>query len=230
MHPIQKPSPEAPITCRAAPRYPPPSRTGYQEFRTSDLVAQCLTQWGYEVERGLGGTGVVGQLRQQGRQAPGLRAGMTRCRSRKPPARNTPAATKASCARLRPRRPHRHAAGGGASSGQAWRVRRHAEPDLPARRGRTGGAKRMMEDGLFSKYPATPSSPCTTCPAIRKATCCCATARPWRPRTTSPSRWKAWRARRDAGIAPPIRWSPARPSSWACKASWPATSIRCTCR
>ncbi|PTN43536.1 amidohydrolase, partial [Achromobacter xylosoxidans] len=28
---------------------------GFQEFRTSDLVAQCLTQWGYEVERGLGG-------------------------------------------------------------------------------------------------------------------------------------------------------------------------------
>ena len=32
---------------------------GFQEFRTSDLVAQCLTQWGYEVARGLGGTGVV---------------------------------------------------------------------------------------------------------------------------------------------------------------------------
>ena len=71
---------------------------GYQEFRTSDLVAQCLTQWGYEVERGLGGTGVVGQLRR-GRAASAWACAptWTRCRSRKPPAWNTPAATKASC-------------------------------------------------------------------------------------------------------------------------------------
>ena len=39
---------------------------GYQEFRTSDLVALRLAQWGYQVKRGLGGTGVVGQLRRGG--------------------------------------------------------------------------------------------------------------------------------------------------------------------
>ncbi len=50
---------------------------GFQEFRTSDLVAQCLTQWGYDVERGLGGTGVVGQLRRgNGGKRLGLRADM----------------------------------------------------------------------------------------------------------------------------------------------------------
>ena len=50
---------------------------GFQEFRTSDLVAQCLTQWGYEVARGLGGTGVVGQLRRgDGNKRLGLRADM----------------------------------------------------------------------------------------------------------------------------------------------------------
>ena len=37
---------------------------GYQEYRTSDLVAEQLEKWGYQVTRGLGGTGVVGQLRR----------------------------------------------------------------------------------------------------------------------------------------------------------------------
>ena len=33
---------------------------GFQEFRTSNLVAERLQRWGYAVTRGLGGTGVVG--------------------------------------------------------------------------------------------------------------------------------------------------------------------------
>lgn len=36
---------------------------GYQENRTSDLVAGLLQKWGYEVIRGLGKTGVVGKLK-----------------------------------------------------------------------------------------------------------------------------------------------------------------------
>jgi hippurate hydrolase len=35
----------------------------YQEHATSDLVAERLQRWGYEVHRGLGGTGVVGTIR-----------------------------------------------------------------------------------------------------------------------------------------------------------------------
>src|SRR5260370_1018781 len=35
----------------------------FEEFATSDLVAERLASWGYEVHRGLGGTGVVGTLR-----------------------------------------------------------------------------------------------------------------------------------------------------------------------
>ena len=35
----------------------------YQEHRTGDIVAAKLTEWGYEVHRGLGDTGVVGTLR-----------------------------------------------------------------------------------------------------------------------------------------------------------------------
>ena len=35
----------------------------YEEHATSDLVAERLQRWGYEVHRGLGGTGVVGTLK-----------------------------------------------------------------------------------------------------------------------------------------------------------------------
>ena len=34
----------------------------YEEVATADLVAERLTRWGYDVHRGLGGTGVVGTL------------------------------------------------------------------------------------------------------------------------------------------------------------------------
>jgi hippurate hydrolase len=50
---------------------------GYKEYRTSDLVAEQLQQWGYQVTRGLGGTGVVGQLKRgSGQRTLGLRADM----------------------------------------------------------------------------------------------------------------------------------------------------------
>ena len=49
----------------------------YQEHATSDLVAERLERWGYEVHRGLGGTGVVGTLRVgTGTRHLGLRADM----------------------------------------------------------------------------------------------------------------------------------------------------------
>src|SRR5260370_5125651 len=35
---------------------------GFEEHRTSDLVAQKLAEFGYEVHRGIGRTGVVGRL------------------------------------------------------------------------------------------------------------------------------------------------------------------------
>ncbi|WP_043289033.1 M20 aminoacylase family protein [Paraburkholderia oxyphila] len=50
---------------------------GYEEFATSDLVAQRLADWGYEVHRGLAGTGVVGTLKcGTGSRRIGLRADM----------------------------------------------------------------------------------------------------------------------------------------------------------
>jgi hypothetical protein len=42
----------------------------YEEFATADLVAERLARWGYEVHRGLGGTGVVGTLRGRHQQPP----------------------------------------------------------------------------------------------------------------------------------------------------------------
>jgi amidohydrolase len=51
---------------------------GFQEHRTSGIVAEKLAQWGVEVHRGIGGTGVVGLLRGRGEGARriGLRADM----------------------------------------------------------------------------------------------------------------------------------------------------------
>ncbi|MDB5566569.1 MAG: amidohydrolase [Tardiphaga sp.] len=51
---------------------------GFEEVRTSGIVADKLTSWGVEVHRGLGGTGVVGVLKGKGTGSKriGLRADM----------------------------------------------------------------------------------------------------------------------------------------------------------
>lgn len=51
---------------------------GFEEHRTSNLVAEKLAAWGVEVHRGIGGTGVVGVLRGRGGsgRSIGLRADM----------------------------------------------------------------------------------------------------------------------------------------------------------
>jgi hippurate hydrolase len=48
----------------------------FEEFETSELVAQRLAEWGYTVHRGLGGTGVVGTLTNGRGKSLGLRADM----------------------------------------------------------------------------------------------------------------------------------------------------------
>lgn len=49
----------------------------FEETRTGDLMAELLGQWGYEVHRGIGRTGLVGVLRAGGGQRTlGLRADM----------------------------------------------------------------------------------------------------------------------------------------------------------
>src|SRR5512139_1683887 len=50
---------------------------GFEEVRTSALVAERLASWGIEVHRGIGRTGVVGVLRNgNGQGRIGLRADM----------------------------------------------------------------------------------------------------------------------------------------------------------
>src|SRR5690348_9226679 len=50
---------------------------GLEEHRTADLVARKLQEWGIEVHRGVGTTGVVGVLRSgNGEATIGLRADM----------------------------------------------------------------------------------------------------------------------------------------------------------
>src|SRR5262249_45775635 len=47
---------------------------GFEEARTSGIVAEKLAAWGIEVHRGIGKTGVVGVLK--GRGGPGRRIGL----------------------------------------------------------------------------------------------------------------------------------------------------------
>jgi len=127
---------------------------GFEEFRTSDLVAQRLQSWGYEVTRGLGGTGVVGQLRRgDGQRRLGLRADMDAL-----PIQEQTGLPHASChAGLMHACGHdghtatllaaaRYLAEAGQFSGTLNLIFQPAEEGL-------GGARRMMEDGLFDRFP-----------------------------------------------------------------------------
>ncbi len=127
---------------------------GYQEFRTSDLVAERLASWGYQVKRGLGGTGVVGQLvRGQGSKRLGLRADMDAL-----PIQEATGLPHASChAGLM------HACGHDGHTATLLAAAKYLAEQgqfdgtlnlifQPAEEG-LGGAKKMMEDGLFEQFP-----------------------------------------------------------------------------
>ena len=127
---------------------------GYQEFRTSDLVAERLASWGYRVTRGLGGTGVVGQLvRGSGAKRLGLRADMDAL-----PIQEATGLPHASChAGLM------HACGHDGHTATLLAAAKHLAEQgqfdgtlnlifQPAEEG-LGGARKMMEDGLFEQFP-----------------------------------------------------------------------------
>ena len=144
-------SPEFTALRRDIHRHP---ELGYQEFRTSELVAQRLASWGYRVTRGLGGTGVVGQLvRGQGAKRLGLRADMDAL----PIQAATGLPHASSHAGLM------HACGHDGHTAMllaaAKHLAEHGQFDgtlnlifQPAEEG-LGGAKKMMEDGLFEQFP-----------------------------------------------------------------------------
>lgn len=126
----------------------------FDEHRTSALVAQKLASWGYAVSTGLGGTGVVGQLRRgNSTRTIGLRADMDAL-----PVEEATGADWTSC--------HQgvmHACGHDGHTAMLLAAARHlAECGRfdgtlnlifqPAEEG-GGGALKMMEDGLFERFP-----------------------------------------------------------------------------
>lgn len=127
---------------------------GFQEFRTSDLVAERLQAWGYEVTRGLGGTGVVGQLRRgSGKRRLGLRADMDALPIHEAtglPHASVHAGLMHACGHdghtAMLLAAARHLAEHGDFSGTLNLIFQPAEEGL-------GGAKKMMADGLFDRFP-----------------------------------------------------------------------------
>ena len=127
---------------------------GYKEYRTSDLVAEQLEKWGYAVTRGLGGTGVVGQLKRgTGGKAIGLRADMDAL-----PIDEATGLPYASC-----NTGIMHACGHDGHTAMLLAAAKHIAQKAsfsgtvnlifqPAEEG-LGGAKKMMDDGLFSQFP-----------------------------------------------------------------------------
>jgi len=126
----------------------------FQEHRTAALVADKLEGWGYAVARGLGGTGVVGTLvRGTGQKRLGLRADMDALPIDE--ATGTAWASRHSGVM--------HACGHDGHTAMLLAAARHLAEQgdfdgtlhlifQPAEEG-GGGALRMMEDGLFERFP-----------------------------------------------------------------------------
>lgn len=127
---------------------------GFEEQRTSELVAARLREWGYQVTSGVGKTGVVGQLRVgDGPRSLGIRADMD--------ALPIQEATGLSYASLHAGKMHAcghdgHTAILLAAAHYLARSRNfNGTLNLifqPAEEG-LGGALGMLEDGLFQRFP-----------------------------------------------------------------------------
>jgi hippurate hydrolase len=126
----------------------------FEEHRTAELVANKLEAWGYEVHRGLGGTGVVGTLKRgTSTRSVGLRADMD--------ALPIQEASGAEWSSTKPGLMHACGHDGHTAMllAAAHELAHNAEFDgvlnlifQPAEEG-GGGALRMMQDGLFERFP-----------------------------------------------------------------------------
>jgi len=126
----------------------------YEEQRTSDVIADKLTQWGIPVVRGLGLTGVVGIIKNgTSERAIGLRADMDALPMQEV---NTFAHASVHAGKM-------HACGHDGHTamllGAAYHLSRNRQFDgtvylvfQPAEEG-GAGARRMIEDGLFERFP-----------------------------------------------------------------------------
>lgn len=128
----------------------------FGEHATSDFIAGKLTEWGYEVTRGIGGTGLVGRLRHgDGTKTLGIRADMDAL-----PIQEATGASHASCV---PGLMHACGHDGHMTMllGAAKYLARHRPFSgtlhlifQPAEeRGFDSGGKAMVEDGLFERFP-----------------------------------------------------------------------------
>ena len=127
---------------------------GFQENDTSDLVAARLERWGWEVHRGLGGTGVVGTLRAgTSTRRIGLRADMDAL-----PIAETSGKPWASKVFGK-----MHACGHDGHTAMLLSAARHLAATRhfdgivhavfqPAEEG-LGGARKMLEDGFLDLFP-----------------------------------------------------------------------------
>ncbi|MFK0377965.1 M20 aminoacylase family protein [Pandoraea sp. NPDC090278] len=126
----------------------------YEEFQTSDLVARMLTEWGFIVTRGIGGTGLVGTLKVgDGDRAIGIRADMDAL-----PIREATGKPYASVYEGK-----MHACGHDGHTATLLGAARHLAATRnfdgtvhlifqPAEEG-LAGARAMIEDGLFERFP-----------------------------------------------------------------------------
>jgi hippurate hydrolase len=127
---------------------------GFKEIRTAALVADKLTEWGIPVHRGLGGTGVVGVVKNgASARAVGLRADMDAL----------PVTELNTFAHASQHPGQMHACGHDghttmllAAAGHLARERNFDGTVYlifqPAEEG-GGGARKMIEDGLFKRFP-----------------------------------------------------------------------------
>ena len=127
---------------------------GFEEGRTSDIIAETLTGWGIEIHRGLGKTGVVGTLRAgDSRRSIGLRADMDAL-----PILETNGFAHRSVTDGK-----MHACGHDGHTTMLLGAARYLAETRnfegcvhfifqPAEEG-IGGARAMIEDGLFDKFP-----------------------------------------------------------------------------
>ncbi|MBV8409080.1 MAG: amidohydrolase [Alphaproteobacteria bacterium] len=128
--------------------------TAFEEQRTSQIVADRLTSWGIEIHRGLGKTGVVGTLkgRRPGQKTIGLRADMD--------ALHLQEKNEFDYASVHANKMHACGHDGHTTMLLGAAKQLAASPDFagtvhfifqPAEEGE-GGARVMIEEGLFDKF------------------------------------------------------------------------------